>query len=275
VYFSTDSNHIEVGWNSIYDVRGCRGIQFHSSPLKGGGPKDPTGRNQFDLSVHDNVIHDTQCDGIIFATVDPSRGKVEAYNNVIYNAGKGPAPPEKSGNWSCIYVSGATNTGAAGGGAVEVYNNTLVNCGTFPNPPYPNANNAIQNGGANPELGIRIRNNIIYQTRSVPYLAVYSRQRVCAIPDNCRGIFGSHNLFFGNGPAPSNAVITDSLNKDPLFLNAAANDYRLRPSSPARGAGVQIAAGSGGQAKPDLGAYPFPASSPGSALRTLNIDASH
>ena len=112
VYFSTDSNHIEVGWNTISNVHGCRGIQFHSSPLQGGGPNDPTGRNQYDLSVHDNTIHDTQCDGIIFATVDPSQGKVEAYNNVIYNAGKGPANPENSGNWACIYASAARPTPA-------------------------------------------------------------------------------------------------------------------------------------------------------------------
>src|SRR5258708_194518 len=33
VYFSTDSNHIDVGWNHIHDNYTCRAIQFHSSPL--------------------------------------------------------------------------------------------------------------------------------------------------------------------------------------------------------------------------------------------------
>ena len=33
VYFSTDSNHLDVGWNTIYNVHGCRGIQIHSSPI--------------------------------------------------------------------------------------------------------------------------------------------------------------------------------------------------------------------------------------------------
>ena len=37
VYFSTDSNHIDFGWNTIADVHGCRGLQIHSSPLTGGG----------------------------------------------------------------------------------------------------------------------------------------------------------------------------------------------------------------------------------------------
>ena len=33
VYFSTDSNHIDVGWNHIHDNFTCRAVQFHSSPL--------------------------------------------------------------------------------------------------------------------------------------------------------------------------------------------------------------------------------------------------
>jgi len=38
VYIGTDSNHVELGWNTISNVHGCRGIQVHSSPLQGGGP---------------------------------------------------------------------------------------------------------------------------------------------------------------------------------------------------------------------------------------------
>ncbi|MGZ4830099.1 MAG: IPT/TIG domain-containing protein [Candidatus Angelobacter sp.] len=53
VYFSTDSNHIDVGWNHIHDNFTCRAVQFHSSPLcrPGCGASDDTGRNQFDLHV--------------------------------------------------------------------------------------------------------------------------------------------------------------------------------------------------------------------------------
>jgi hypothetical protein len=57
VYFSTDSNHIEVAWNTIRNNQGNRGIQFHSSPLGG-----DTGYNQYDLLVHDNLISD--CRGV-------------------------------------------------------------------------------------------------------------------------------------------------------------------------------------------------------------------
>src|SRR5215472_7855988 len=58
VYFSTDSNHIDVGWNHIHDNFTCRALQFHSSPLctPACGATDTTGFNQFDLHVHDNLI---------------------------------------------------------------------------------------------------------------------------------------------------------------------------------------------------------------------------
>jgi hypothetical protein len=264
VYFSTDTNHVEVGWNSIYNVRGCRGIQVHSSPIQGGGPNDPTGHNQYDIAIHDNVIHDTQCDGIIFATIDPSKGKIEVYNNLIYNAGKGPRTPENSGNWSCIYVAAGTNTGPKGGGTVEIYNNTLADCGTIQNPPWQNAANAIQLGGGNPALLVRLRNNIVYQSSGVPYLTVYDNQNVCRSLDSCPRISAANNLFFGSGPAPTGRAVRNSVSADPLFVNAKARDYRLRPESPARGKGVDSGilfdlegARRQGSVGCDLGAYQY------------------
>ena len=129
VYFSTDSNHIDVGWNHIHDNLTCRAVQFHSSPLcrPDCGARDQTGHNQFDLHVHDNLIHGDSCNGINFATVDPSKGPVEAYNNVIYHVGVAD-PKDGGGAFSCIYVAGITNTGPAGTGTVEVFNNTLYDC---------------------------------------------------------------------------------------------------------------------------------------------------
>src|SRR5262249_15376185 len=125
VYFSTDSNHIDVGWNHIHDNYTCRAIQFHSSPLcrPRCGDADKTGKNQYDLHVHDNLIHGDNCDGINFATVDPSQGPVEGYNNVVYHVGL-QDPLEGGGGFSCIYVGGITNTGRPGAGTGEGFNNT-------------------------------------------------------------------------------------------------------------------------------------------------------
>ena len=85
-----------MAYNTVSNVKGCRGVQIHSSPILGGGPSDPTGYNMYDINIHDNLIHDIQCDGIVIATIDPAKGAVQVFNNIIYNAGKGPNNPEKS-----------------------------------------------------------------------------------------------------------------------------------------------------------------------------------
>jgi hypothetical protein len=110
IYFGSDD--LDLGWNTVENGKTCRAIQFHDT----GGP------NEYGLSVHDNLIHDTVCDGINFATVDPSMGPVEAYNNVIYNVGLGPDPADGASDYAGIYVSGETDMGSDGMGTVEVYN---------------------------------------------------------------------------------------------------------------------------------------------------------
>ena len=111
--FFDRQQQIDMGWNLVEYVHGCRGVQVHSSPLGSGGPQDPTGHDQFNISIHDNTIHDTQCDGLIVDTVDPSQGPVTIYNNVVYNAGVGPDNPEATGAWNCIDVPGGTENGPA------------------------------------------------------------------------------------------------------------------------------------------------------------------
>ncbi len=243
VYFSTDSNHLDIGWNSIANVRGCRGLQIHSSPLGGGRADDPTGHNQFDILIHDNLIHDTQCDGIVISTVDPSLGQVSVYRNVVYNAGKGPNNPEGTGTWTCLSVQGHTNSGPAGGGTVDVYANTFFDCGSFATPPYGGASASVMNNGENPSLSLRIRNNIFYQVRSAsPYLVMYDPRtgNACADFDGCTGIFGTNNLFYGIGPGPASTAITAPVNSDPLFLNLAGRDFHLQGGSPAADSGTAI-----------------------------------
>jgi hypothetical protein len=263
VYIGTDSNNVELGWNTIAGVRGCRGVQVYSHPLGSFAPD--SGGNLYGLSLHDNVIHDTQCDGIVLYTVDPSRGKVEVYNNVIYNAGLGNTP-ERTGNWSCINVVGGTNYGPAGGGTVDVFNNTLYNCGANASPPYAGSVNAIEYGGRNPALAIRLRNNIIYQ-RGVAYVTNFGSRGA---------IQGSNNLFFGAGPAPSGTSLAQSLNADPQFVNAAEADFHLLTGSPARRAGVDTGLNADLEGTPrrkdsgfDLGAFQYSGSEPVSSGRPV------
>jgi hypothetical protein len=228
VYFSTDSNHIDVGWNHIHDNFTCRAVQFHSSPLcrPGCGSSDETGRDQFDLHVHDNLIHGDSCNGINFATVDPSKGLVEAYNNVIYHLGVAD-PKDGGGAFSCIYVAGITNTGHAGTGTVEVFNNTLYDCGANHSRNSDGSRGAFSVGGGPPGLMMRLRNNIVYQLAGEVYIDGSKAQ-----------ITGENNLWFGAGNGP--AQTQSNVNADPQFVDLAKFDFHLRESSPARDAGAAV-----------------------------------
>ena len=256
VYFSSDTNHVEAAWNYIHDNRSCRAIQFHSSPLFGGGNGDPTGFNQFDLSVHDNLIHDDPCDGINFATVDPSKGKVEAYNNVIYHVGIGPTPNGgDSGDYSCIYMAYITNDGPDGQGTVDLYNNTLYDCGPFIGGFINNGNFNI--AGGIPGLTARLRNNIMYQIGSEPFGSGGGW--------NSTYVSGSNNVVFSTGsPGAIPTFLTGNIRLDPRFANLSAFDFHLTAPSPAIDAGVTTNAATDldGITRPqgaafDIGAYEF------------------
>src|SRR5579864_4078039 len=263
VYFSSDSNHIDVGWNHIHDNLTCRAIQFHSSPLcrPGCGSNDETGRNQFDLHVHDNLIHGDSCNGINFATVDPSKGPVEAYNNVIYHVGVAD-PKDHGGAFSCIYVAGITNTGPVGIGTVEVFNNTMYDCAANRSRNSDGSRGAFSVGAAPAGLTMRLRNNIVYQLSGEVYLDGSKAQ-----------ITGEKNLWFGAGNGP--AQTSGNINADPQFVDLGKFDFHLRGSSPARDAGTTVlpnnpfvvskrgATDKDGLARPqgkafDLGAYEAP-----------------
>jgi len=255
VYFSTDSNAIDMGWNLVENVHGCRGVQVHSSPLYSGGPSDPTGHDQYDISIHDNTIHDTQCDGIIVDTVDPSRGPVAIYNNVIYNAGKGPNNPEATGGWNCINIPGSTENGPAGSGTVEIFNNTLFACGTFASPPYGDDNNAIAENGNEasgaPAIYLHIRNNLMDSVRTslfpggVPYVVVWDEVtgEPCANSQVCPWLFGTNNLMYGAGnPVTDLTEILATVSADPLVVSTSLPDLHLTSGSPASLAGAVLGA---------------------------------
>src|SRR6185437_11516350 len=120
-YMSTNTNHVDVGWNLIVpnpaqtSQAGCRAVQFYSTG----------GSDQYDLHVHDNVIHDAICDGINFSTVDADKGTVEAYNNVVYHVGTGPDPNGNESNYTCLNASSSGTPSAS----VNIYNNTFYDCG--------------------------------------------------------------------------------------------------------------------------------------------------
>src|SRR5262249_24138852 len=179
----------------------------------------------YDLIVHDNVVHGQVCDGINFATIDPSKGPVQAYNNIIYSVGAGPDPQGEISNYACISSPGITNRGTPGSGTAEWFNNTLYDCG-----PRGGGNSGAFNAGS-VSPAIRLRNNIVVAKAGENYLEPAG---------DVSRISGSSNLWFGAGKAPSRT--SANLNADPKFVDPAKADFHLQPGSPAIHAGVHVEA---------------------------------
>jgi len=207
VYFSTGVNHADVGWNAIgQNFKGyCRSILFHAT----------SGANLSDLHVHDNTITGGYCDAIGFASVDPSHGVVEAYNNVISHVAIASNP------YGVANEAGiAVNSDPAGStsGSVQVYNNTVVDAGGYT---LGHQNGCF--GIVTPGAGMNLVNNICSQpSSSEPY-----------IEPGSQNLSGSHNLWYGAGSPPS--WDASPVTAVPDFSSLTA--FTLQPSSAARKSG--------------------------------------
>jgi hypothetical protein len=210
VYFSEGDNHTDFGWNSVHNVRGCRGVQFYSSQ----------GNNMYDLHVHDNLIHDTVCDGINFASQNPGLGPVEAFNNVLYNVGIGPTPPDGGSSYTCF------NNTAFGTVTVpiQIYNNTCYNAGSS------SIAGSTSVGGVAAYSPVTLKNNLFYQTNGFPYITADAG---CS-----QYTGGTKNDFYGNGAPPSCSGIASSLNVNPQVASTSTYNFQLLSSSPLLGAGT-------------------------------------
>jgi hypothetical protein len=235
VYFSTDSNGIDMGWNRVYNVTGCRGVQIHSSPIGGS-----TGQPMYNISIHDNEVHDTLCDGIIVDTIGPSQGPVSVYNNVVYNAGKGPQNPDGGGIFSCINVQNTGDNNGTGSGTAEVFNNSTFACGTNATASDAGEDADLVNNceAPAPNLFMHVRNNMTYSVTTsvwpsgVPYFGVGC---------NAGQLYGTNNLAYGAGTPASISSITGTVNVNPSIASTSTPDLHLTSaSSPAVGAGTSI-----------------------------------
>jgi len=236
-----------AGWNTLANNLTCYAMQFHSSPVGSG-----TGNNQFDLHVFSNTIHGDGCAGINFATIDPSQGTVEAYNNVIYHTGLGNTD---GGYGACIFAPGYTNNGPAGSGTVEIYNNTFYDCG--PSGSFGQAAILVL-ASDNGNLKYHLRNNIFYSVSS---------QEAYLLQDS--GGFSSFscaagdNDFFGNGGVPSGCG-AGNLNVNPNLTSPSTGDFHPQSGAPVLAAGLAITGlttdldGISRPATPSIGAYEFP-----------------
>jgi len=272
MYFTTDSNQIDVGWNTFANDTPLNAIEVHSTG----------GHTQWDVHIHDNLIHDMRGFGINLATVDPNHtcsgdcqfgGGIEAYNNVFYNIGIGPDYTDGSDVSTQVAIEVGANGDICNGcpsgtGTVQIYNNTIYNCGQAIIQGSQKGAFAVDSNVVN--IFASLRNNIIYQlsTFNEPYFTSSSK---------LANISGSNNLWFGNGPAPSQT--TGNINVDPKFINTVTQDFHLQFASPAINAGLNIgslAVDFDGITRPlataafDLGAYQFVPPNPIPALTFLS-----
>lgn len=221
VYLSETNANIDFGWNTVARVFGGRCFQQHVN----------TGPGSWGISIHDNIIHHCQLDGIVMTTINPSKGPVTLRNNLIYAAGQGPANAEGSGAWNCINLQGWGPSTESG--TVDVSNNTLYGCGTYATPPYGRSSGGfLWSNGNSTTKGAVLPKNIIDMTTGPTNNfgpAVY-------LQGDLASIIGNGNLFFGAGAAP----LTGSLNVDPQFTNPAAGDFTLKAGSPAVGLGASF-----------------------------------
>lgn len=215
-------------WNKIYNVNGaCRGIQIFSSNAR---------MVFYDIHVHDNIIHDTGCDGIGYYGGDSTStagelygGGSEIYNNVIYRTGTtGTGRADSAG----IYISFASPVSTSS--ITRVYNNTI----------YDNRiTGGVTCGGYEYGPEVDVQNNIIYQlVSSAPYLN----------GEGCNNgsdhyFLGANNLLYGIGNSYTCAGCTGTITgHKPNLMNISesgcpdgcvTNLSLASSSSPANGAG--------------------------------------
>jgi hypothetical protein len=212
-FTGTLSHDLNIGWNDVHNVYGCRGIMVH--------PADGTaGREAYNFTMHDNHIYNVRCDGLRLANTNANKGAVSVYNNVIWHVGTGPAPSGIDANYSCIYVDDGNGSPTT---PVEIYNNTC----------YDGGSRGASEGNAGAfSIGVpaRFRNNIAQEVAGEVYFDNGS---------NLSNLSGSNNIWFGVSGAPSQTA--GNITADPMLTTLAIGstaNLTLSAASPAIGAGT-------------------------------------
>ena len=219
-YLETDR---DIGWNYFHDNAAIRAINIYNgmpynNPISG-------------HRVHDNLIVNQSSTGI--GILKGVVGENWIYNNIVINAGLGPTDGENIGVWLHAGWSGLgwgtmpDSTWPTNSVTLHVYNNTVINSGWSGG---GSANGAWAMDTINDWIP-DVHNNLTVQTNGNPYIASLTWQYGAVITPSSRW---SNNLWFGAGPAPSFEM--NAVSADPLFVSA--NDFHLRPGSPALNAGV-------------------------------------
>jgi hypothetical protein len=238
-FIYTSGNGEEIAYNKIGGAGatgGCaqNGIQinYYAGGSIGYG----------NLSVHDNDVSYANGAGINMATLDPGRGPIKVYNNVIHHTGLRPASDNAS-FFTCLAFPGYSPSASAG--TVDVFNNTCWDTSA-------NLNNSnmydstscavyVSASGGQTNLTVNLVNNIFAQ----PSYAYTSNANVYLCGSGTSQITGSNNLFYSGatpkGTSPASSLTSLAVPTTPLFTSATTpgpwTDLKLQSSSPVIKAG--------------------------------------
>jgi hypothetical protein len=241
-FIYTNGNGEEIAWNKVGGTGATAGCAQNGIQVNYYKDNNTTGYGN--LSIHDNDISYALGAGINLATIDPTQGPINVYNNFIHHVGIQPASDGGS------FFTGVSFPGygpTAATGTVSVYNNTLYDTAVELN------NSSIYSGtscavyvstsAGQTNLTVNLVNNIIAQ----PSYTYTSSANVYLCGSGTSKIAGSDNLFYSaatpGSTSPASSLTSLTVPTNPVFANATTPGpwayLELKGTSPAIGAGSE------------------------------------